>query len=50
MTIYIVWYINPELSPERAAMWGIYSTKERAEKELKKSGFKGWVNEENVED
>ena len=50
MEIYIAWYINPELSNERAAMWGIYSTKERAEEELEKSGFKGWVNKEKVED
>ena len=50
MKVYIVWYYNPELSTKMAAMWGIYSTRERAEKEIKENFLNGWVNEEEVED
>lgn len=50
MKVYIVWYINPELSTERAAMWGIYSTEDKANKVASTCGFKAWVNEEAVED
>lgn len=50
MKIYIVWYNNPELSTERAAMWGIYSTEERANKEIETNHLNGWVNEETVEE
>ena len=48
MDIYLVWYLNPELG-ERAGLWGVYTTKEKAEKALAESGFKGWINHEVAE-
>ena len=45
-----MWYYNPELSTCAAAMWGIYSTEERANKEIEMNHLNGWVNEEEVED
>lgn len=48
MTVYLVWYINPEIS-EQAGLWGIYTTKAKAEKALKESGFEGWINTEIAE-
>ena len=48
MDVYLVWYINPELS-ENAALWGLYTTKEKAENALKECGFEGWINHEIAE-
>lgn len=48
MNVYLVWYYNPEVS-QQAALWGIYTTREKAEKALAESGFNGWVNEEVAE-
>ena len=50
MLVYTVWYYNPELSNEHtAALWGIYTSYEKAGKALKESGFEGWINEEVAE-
>lgn len=46
--VYLVWYINPEMG-EQANLWGLYTTKEKAQKALDESGFKGWINTEIAE-
>ena len=48
MTVYLVWCYKPEVS-QQAGLWGIYATREKAEKALAESGFNGWVNEEVAE-
>ena len=48
MKVYLVWYYNYEAFGHTASLYGIYSTKEKAEEALADSGFSGWVNEENV--
>lgn len=47
MKVYLVWYYNLEVSAQ-AGLYGIYTTKEKAEQALADSGFEGWVNEEEV--
>ena len=49
MDIYLVWYYNPEVCGYRAMLWGLYTTKEKAENALKKCGFEGWINHEVAE-
>lgn len=48
MEVYLVWYYNLEVS-EQAGLYGIYTTKEKAEKALAESGFQGWINQEVAE-
>lgn len=48
MQVYLVWYYNLEVS-EQAGLYGIYTTKEKAEKALAESGYQGWINEEVAE-
>lgn len=48
MQVYLVWYYNLEVS-EQAGLYGIYLTKEKAEKALAESGFQGWINQEVAE-
>ena len=48
MQVYLVWYYNLEVS-EQAGLYGIYTTKEKAEKALTESGYQGWINEEVAE-
>lgn len=48
MKVFLVWYKNEELGNE-AALWGLYLTKEGAEKALAESGFNGWINEETAQ-
>lgn len=47
--VYLVWYINPEISSDRASLWGIYTTKEKALYALNICGFQGWINTEVAE-
>lgn len=49
MDVYLVWYYNPELNDSIPALWGLYTTKEKAEKALEECGFHGWVNHEVAE-
>lgn len=49
MKVYLVWYFNPEVSENQAMLWGLYTTKEKAEKALTECGFHGWINEEVAE-
>lgn len=49
MDVYLVWYFNPEVSENQAMLWGLYTTKEKAEKALEESGFCGWINHEIAE-
>lgn len=48
MKVYIVWYMNPELSTTRYALYGVYATEAAANKALEESGYEGYVNEEDV--
>lgn len=49
MNVYLVWYFNPEVSTEQAMLWGLYTTREKAEKALDECGFHGWINHEVAE-
>lgn len=49
MDVYLVWYYNPKVSEYRALLWGLYTTKEKAEKALTECGFQGWINHEVAE-
>lgn len=55
MTVYIIWYKTITAANENVtAMWGIYTTKEKAQNELKRVKndfwhYDSWIDEEIVQ-